>query len=106
MSKTNSIINVLGETKYNGTTIINIFNKIDLSEVRTNLNYYDTYKLTNSARWDLISVKFYSRTEYWWLLAAFNGVKDPFAYLKENEEIKIIKAEAIPTMLLQLKGYI
>jgi hypothetical protein len=105
MADTYSIINILGTTTYLNESVINIFNKIDLSDINTNINFYDDYSLTNSARWDLISTKFYGSPNLWWLLAAFNGVKDPFQYLKENERIKIIKAEAIPSLLLKLKGY-
>jgi nucleoid-associated protein YgaU len=107
MANSQSIINILGTTVYpvDGNTIINIFNKIDLTSIKNNINYYNQYQVTNEDRWDLISQKFYGTPNLWWLLAAFNGVKDPFADLQTLNSINIIKQEIIPTVLLLLKGY-
>jgi hypothetical protein len=105
-SNSYSIANILGTVKYNDVVITNIFKNIDLSNINTNLDYFDEYKITNNDRWDLISTKFYGTPFLWWMLAAFNNVQDPFAEIKSLEQIKIIKKELIPTILLQLKGYI
>ena len=105
MANTYSITNILGELVYDNETIINVFNKIDLSNYTDNLNYYDLYEVTNNDRWDLISTRFYGTPSLWWIIASFNGVKDPFT-LPDLDKIKIIKREFIPTLMMKLKGYL
>lgn len=105
MSNTYSIKNILGDINYLNLNVTNIFNKVDLSDIRNDITYYNEYNISNIERWDLLSTRFYGTPKLWWMLAVFNNVKDPFN-LKNLETIKIIKIEKVPTILLKIKGYL
>lgn len=101
----NSIIRVFGTMTYNGVDAINIFKKIFAStESISDIKYYDEYIIQQTDRWDSIAYKFYETVELWWLIAAYNGIKDPFTSLVPGEKIKIIKPTFVPSILIELRG--
>lgn len=107
-TNTYSIINVLGTiiNGEDGNTIVNIFNKINLLNLPTAVTCYSTYQITNGDRLDLISTKFYNTPNLWWVIAASNGIKDPFADLLSLGTLSILIVQYIPNLILQLKGYL
>ena len=101
---TKSIIKVLGDVTYEGQDAVNIFKKINIEQsTRFEIGHYDEYIIQETDRWDVISNNFYGTPILWWVIARFNKIQDPFAELEIGNTIKIIKAELIPSLLLELQ---
>ena len=50
---------------------------------------YDTYKIKQGDTFDTLALKFYNDPSYYWILADYNRVNDPFAKLKVDTYIRI-----------------
>lgn len=45
------------------------------------------HKVSNRDTLDSIALKYYGRPDYWWVIADFNRIQDPYINLSENFKI-------------------
>jgi hypothetical protein len=65
-----------------------------------------TYVVENTyeGRLDLIAAIFYNEPRYWWILAQYNNVLDPFSEVKAGTLLLIPSKERLPLMILTRQG--
>jgi hypothetical protein len=65
-----------------------------------------TYVVENTyeGRLDLIAAIFYNEPRYWWILAQYNNILDPFSEVKAGTLILIPSKERLPLMILKRQG--
>jgi hypothetical protein len=65
-----------------------------------------TYVVENAyeGRLDLIAAIFYNEPRYWWVLAQYNNILDPFYEIKPGRILMIPSKERLPLMLLSRQG--
>ena len=63
----------------------NIFYRLKLNNIDS--DYLKYYRINGNKRLDAISYELYGTTNYWWLLALVNDIKDIIFDLPINEEI-------------------
>lgn len=60
------------------------------SQLKTQNMTYVTVKVTESTTLDFLANKYYGRPDYFWIIADFNHIIDPFIHLADHfSEIKI-----------------
>lgn len=64
--------------------------------------YYDKYVVEKGENWDNIAWKLYKNVHYWWILAFFNNIQNPFETLYAGQELIVLKAVYIPSLLKAL----
>jgi len=55
-------------------------------------------------RLDLIASAFYNEPRYWWVIAQYNNIMDPFSEIKEGRILLIPSKERLPLLLLTKQG--
>lgn len=75
----------------------NVFPPSDTDIVYTVENFYE-------GRLDLIASVFYNEPRYWWIIAQYNNILDPFSEVKAGLELNIPSASRISTMLTGRMG--
>lgn len=55
-------------------------------------------------RMDLIASAFYNEPRYWWVIAQYNNILDPFSETKEGRILLIPSKERLPLLLLSKQG--
>lgn len=73
-------------------TIKNLFTKFQIvMDYKNNLNFILNYKVEDDEFMENVSYKVYGSTDYWWIVAVFNDVKEPFKDwpLTQNQLISI-----------------
>jgi len=48
---------------------------------------YVAHKVLDSDNLDALALKYYNNPTYWWIIAFFNNITDPFINLREHFEI-------------------
>jgi len=96
---------ILKTTTYSGEKIINIWNFIRTAQYNS-VNFFDEYIVTDYDRWDSISNRFYQTPHFWWMLANYNKVKDPFSELVPGTTLRVIKKEVLISVVQKLKGIV
>lgn len=87
---------VLDLTEYNKKLCVNVPNPLT---IQSNLENPDTtFVITGNLvnRLDLVSLKFYSTPRYWWVLAYYNKIKNPYSLPHGT----ILKVPSYTTLLL------
>jgi len=84
---------------YNLLRGINIFPATDSSLEET---YYTVYNDT----WYLISNKYYSTMELWWLVCEYNQIKDSTKKPEVGTTLKLLKPEYVWAVLSQLNNQV
>lgn len=56
------------------------------SQLNTNISYV-AHKVVQSDTLESLALKYYGRPDYYWVIADFNRIQDPFISLKENFDI-------------------
>lgn len=73
------------------------FQKDDSDTVYTVENFYE-------GRLDLISSVFYNEPRYWWVLAQYNNILDPFSETTAGRILLIPAKDRLPLMLMSRQG--
>lgn len=107
MANTNSLYNKYSRYVGGGVTE-RANNRIEWWE-RMSLEKDDTdmvYTIENfyEGRLDLIASVFYNEPRYWWVIAQYNNILDPFAETKPGRIILIPQKERLPLMLMAKQG--
>ena len=88
----------------NNEKYYNIWRNWKLSvENKLDYMYFDIYIVKEKAFWENISYEVYNTINYWWILAIFNDVFNPFESLEIGTKLLILKSEYIPTLLKQIQ---
>ena len=82
--------------KYDRRTVVNVPDKLNITPNRNNPDktIVITGKLVN--RLDLVSLQYYTTPKYWWVLAYYNNIENPFILPYGT----ILKIPAYTTLLL------
>lgn len=101
-----SKLNLYPQITYDTYQSLNIFSKYRLLEkYKSNIQYYFSYEISPTDRWDNLANRFYGSVDLWWVIAIFNNVIDPYEYLQEGNTLNIIKSEFISDILLTLRRF-
>ena len=73
------------------------------NRARSDYMYFTKYVVREKAFWDNIAYEVYNKVEYWWIIAFFNDIQNPFETLHVGQELNILKNEYIPILLKQVK---
>ena len=85
------------------TRFMNIFKSYTFnSKIETDVAFYDTHEVGENEWWDNISVKYYGSPYFWWVIASFNGIVNPFEGPVSGTNLKILKASYIYSLLRDL----
>jgi len=69
------------------TTVKNIFEQYRiLDRYKTDASSFTKYSIQNNEFLEYISYKFYDTVDFWWIIAAFNNIKNPFYDMPLSEE--------------------
>lgn len=69
------------------TTVKNIFEQFQiLDRYKTDASSFLKYKIQDNERIEMMSYKFYDTIDFWWVITAFNNIKNPFFDLPLSEE--------------------
>jgi hypothetical protein len=61
------------------TTVKNLFTKFDIVyNYKNNINAITTYTINDGDFIEAVSHKIYGNVQYWWVIAIFNDIKEPF----------------------------
>lgn len=77
--------------------------KLNTNRAKSDYMYFDLYTVKDRAFWDNIAFEAYGKPEYWWIIAFFNDIKNPFEALAPGETLQILKPVYIPLLLKQLE---
>ena len=70
------------------------------SNMKKNISYY-SHKIRDNDTLDSLALKYYNNPSYWWVIAYFNDIQDPFIPLTliyKNSDIKVIQIPAIASV--------
>lgn len=73
------------------------FSRSDSDTVYTVENFYE-------GRIDMIAAVFYNEPRYWWVIAQYNNILDPFAEIVAGRVLLIPSKERLPLMLSTRQG--
>lgn len=65
------------------------------SQLNTNVPV-TAHKVSNRDTLESLALKYYGRPDYWWVIADFNRINDP--YIKLSEKFEILKIPSISTI--------
>lgn len=69
------------------TTVKNLFEQYRvLEKYKRDAASFIRYKIQDKERLDNISYKFYNTVDFWWIIAIFNDIKNPFFELPLTDE--------------------
>jgi len=101
-----NILNVYNDSKlgsfsitYNMNRTLNI---LDINNIDN--SYFNTYTVNDNDTLIAISYKIYKTTRLWWLIAKMNGFYDPTQTLNTGNNLKILKAEYISSILDNIRN--
>lgn len=77
---------------------------LNTKRAKSDYMYFDIYKVKEKAFWDNIAYEVYGKAEYWWVIAFFNNIQNPFEALHVGQELHILKTVYIPLLLKQLES--
>ena len=77
--------------------------KLNTKRAKSDYMYFDIYQVKENAFWENIAYEVYKKAEYWWIIAFFNEIQNPFESLYIGQELYILKAVYIPLLLKQLE---
>jgi len=85
------------------TNFMNIFKSYTYNtDIKADVAFYDTHEVGSNEWWDDISVKYYDTPLFWWVIASFNDIVNPFEGPVEGTNLKILKASYIYSLLRDL----
>ena len=70
------------------------------TNLKKNTSFY-SHKIQDTDTLDSLALKYYNNPTYWWVIAYFNDIQDPFAPLSEiykNSELKVIQIPSIASI--------
>lgn len=97
-SKTYSYISRYSAFPFYYNTLDNKYIYGVTSQLDKNIPYV-AHKIEQSDTLESLALKYYGRPDYYWVIADFNSIQDPFIYLKEKFEI--IKIPALSNISYQ-----
>lgn len=81
----NSIKNLFTDTKIDQTNIADLWTSWQFSqELKDKVDSYSEVIVTEEDSWYSISEELYGRRDYWWIIALYNDVEDPFSLFYNN----------------------
>ena len=106
----------------NENSQLNQFKILEILENKEKLfNIWRTYKLENKFRaeyfsfeiyivkenafWENIAYEIYGRAEYWWVLAFFNNIRNPFESLYPGQTLLILKRDQLYIFLEEVSKF-
>jgi len=93
---------VAGGTTETANSKIEWWERISFERDETDIAY--TVENFYEGRLDLISSVFYNDPRYWWLIAQYNNILDPFSEITPGRVLLIPTKDRLPLMLLSRKG--
>lgn len=97
-SKTYSYISRYSAFPFYYNTLDNKYIYGVTSQLDKNIPYV-AHKIEQSDTLESLALKYYGRPDYYWVIADFNSIQDPFIHLKEKFEI--IKIPALSNISYQ-----
>jgi hypothetical protein len=108
----NSIGILFPEITIDDKTIIDVWSAYRISPEFKEQNFtFDYYTVKENDRWDIISERLYGKREYWWIIAMFNDIDDPFTiYFDRNvivrtDRIRILDSSQISLLLNSIRKF-
>ena len=99
-----TMFNVLRDIDTN-TKLLNIWKSYTVkNSILTTISYYDVYLVEAEDWWDNIAFKIYGDVQYWWVIALFNNVINPFEELTPGTSLKILKKNYLFQLLREIQG--
>lgn len=93
------ILQILQNKEY----YFNIWRNLILTEnEKRDLALYETYVVEENEFWENISWKLYGTVYYWWVLAFFNDIINPFESLYVGQTLRVLNSTYIPSFLKML----
>jgi hypothetical protein len=83
----------------------NILRNINLFPAQ-NSEVEDDYNTTFNDTWLLISYKYYNTIDLWWLVCAYNQIKNPVKMPPPGTQLKLLKPKYVATVLSELNKQI
>ena len=85
------------------TKFLNIFKNYTFnSKITEDVAYFDSYEVGHDEWFDNISTKYYGTPNFWWVIAAFNDILNPFEALSPGDNIKVLHASYLYTLMRDL----
>jgi hypothetical protein len=85
------------------TRFMNIFKSYTFnSDLDYAVSFYTTHEVGDNEWWDNISQRYYRTPYFWWVVASFNGVINPFEGPISGTNLKILKPAYIYSLLRDL----
>lgn len=81
----------------------NIWNHYVIDGDKGNYSYFDIYVVKEKSFWENISYEKYGTIDYWWIIAFFNDIRNPFESLHVGQKLRILKPEFIPMLLQSMR---
>ena len=81
----------------------NILKSINLFPSK-NSNAEEEYYTTFNDTWHLISYKYYKTMDLWWLVCAYNQIKNPVNMPKIGTKIRLLKPEFVSKIVQELNN--
>ena len=78
------------------TTIKNLFTKFDIVfDYKNNINLIQSYEIKDNEFIETVAYNVYQDTDFWWIVALFNNIQNPFIDwpLSQSQIIDIAKAK-------------
>lgn len=91
-------------TDNNDRYFYNLLKTIHFDEKSTPQNIYKYYTVMNGDTYTYISYKTYSTIDLWWLVCAFNNIKDPTKMPEPGTQLKILFSEYVSNILTAIKN--
>ena len=85
------------------TKFLNIFKSYEFnSDITEDVAFFDSYEVGHDEWFDNISQKYYGTPNFWWVIAAFNNILNPFESLSPGDNIKILYPSYLYTLMRDL----
>lgn len=88
----------------NNNKMLNIWKSYKILHSEEMLCYFELYVVKDNDWFDNISYEKYETPDYWWIVAMFNNVENPFETLEPGQKLYILKKEYIQTVINDMKA--
>lgn len=92
-------------TDENNFRFYNLLKSINLFP-SNNSEAEEIYHTTFNDTWALISYKYYNTMDLWWLVCAYNQIKNPVIMPQPGTELKLLKGNYVSSIISELNKQI
>lgn len=79
-------------------------NLILTEEQKSEMTIYEIYVVKENDFWENISWEIYKTVYYWWVIAFFNDIINPFESLYVGQQLRILNIAYVPAFLKMING--